>query len=161
MNTGRASLLLSLIAVALSAIAVIDAHHPSRSGYVPGLGELMTAIQMRHAKLGIAGESGNWGLADYEIDELDEGLSDVVDLHPTHANVRKPLTALVPQFTKMPIERLRTAIKAKNPEAFLGAFDELTAGCNGCHQTASFGFNVVTRPTSPPVTNQEFAPILR
>ncbi|MGE5413642.1 MAG: hypothetical protein ACM3NW_05660, partial [Syntrophomonadaceae bacterium] len=39
----------------------------------PGLGELMTFNQMRHAKLWFAGEAGNWKLARYELDELGEG----------------------------------------------------------------------------------------
>src|SRR5262249_41193919 len=41
--------------------------------YTPGLGELMTLQQMRHAKLWLAGQAGNWELASYELDELDEG----------------------------------------------------------------------------------------
>src|SRR5690242_1138313 len=33
--------------------------------YVPGLGEMMTLQQMRHVKLWLAGEAGNWELAGY------------------------------------------------------------------------------------------------
>jgi hypothetical protein len=36
----------------------------------PGLGEIMSANQMRHVKLWFAGEAGNWPLASYEVDEL-------------------------------------------------------------------------------------------
>jgi hypothetical protein len=36
----------------------------------PGLGEIMTLNQMRHAKLWRAGEAQNWSLAAYELDEL-------------------------------------------------------------------------------------------
>jgi hypothetical protein len=46
--------------------------------YAPGLGELMTLQQMRHTKLWLAGQAGNWELAAYELDELGEGFDDVV-----------------------------------------------------------------------------------
>ena len=52
--------------------------------YVPGLGEMMSLQQMRHAKLWFAGQAQNWELASYEIDELGEGFDDVVKFHPTH-----------------------------------------------------------------------------
>src|SRR5262249_54986079 len=52
--------------------------------YTPGLGEIMTLQQMRHTKLWLAGEAGNWDLAAYEIDELGEGFDDVIKYHPTH-----------------------------------------------------------------------------
>ena len=39
---------------------------------------------MRHTKLWLAGQAGNWKLAEYEVEELGEGFDDVVKLHPTH-----------------------------------------------------------------------------
>ena len=39
---------------------------------------------MRHTKLWLAGQAGNWSLAAYEIKELAEGFDDVVKMHPTH-----------------------------------------------------------------------------
>src|SRR5689334_13319976 len=56
----------------------------SAEAYAPGLGEIMTLQQMRHTKLWLAGEAGNWDLAAYEIDELGEGFDDVIKFHPTH-----------------------------------------------------------------------------
>ena len=53
--------------------------HPESAGaaepYVPGLGEIMSATQMRHLKLWYAGQAGNWPLAAYEVDELEEGFA--------------------------------------------------------------------------------------
>src|SRR5262249_8005861 len=49
--------------------------------YEPGLGEFMTATQLRHAKLWFAGKQNNWDLAAYEIDEIKEGLEDAARLH--------------------------------------------------------------------------------
>ena len=130
----------------------------AKSGFAPGLGEIMGMNQIRHEKLWFAGANGNWPLAAYELDELQEGLDDAVKYHPTHDKVPEPLGRLVPRFTSSPLQQLRQAVEAGDKAAFGKAFDALTAGCNGCHEAASFGFNVVKRPASPPFTNQEFAP---
>ena len=143
-------------------IAALEAHHQpaptsaTAKGYVPGLGEIMGFNQIRHDKLWSAGQAANWPLAGYEVDELKEGLDDAVRYHPTDEKVPAPLTDLVPRFTGPPLAELQRAIDGKNRRAFIKAFDHLTAGCNGCHVAARFGFNVVKRPTTPPFTNQEF-----
>ena len=124
----------------------------------PGLGEIMAANQMRHAKLWFAGEAGNWPLADYEVDELTEGFDDVVRFHPTHKDSPQPLRDLVQALIEPPLAKLRVAIEARDKQRFEAAFDALTAGCNACHQATHFGFNVVVRPTANPYTNQRFEP---
>lgn len=169
MTTARVALVLSVAAGALAAASYLQgrpAAPPSdkssmeeeHTGYVPGLGDIMTLQQMRHAKLALAGAAGNWELADYELDELDEGFDDIVTYHPTHKDIKQPLTELVPTFTKVPVENMREAVKAKDMDKFTAAFDSLTAGCNSCHQATDFGFNVVIRPTSSAFPNQQFAP---
>lgn len=127
--------------------------------YTPGLGEIMTLNQMRHAKLWLAGQEGNWPLADYEIDELEEGFEDAVEYHPTHKDSPLPIKDLVPELTTAPITALRRAVEEEDNAAFLQAFDGLTAACNSCHETTNFGFNVVKRPTANYFTNQDFAPL--
>src|SRR4029079_19597787 len=56
----------------------------STKAYAPGLGEMMTLQQMRHTKLWLAGQAGNWDLAAYEIKELGERFAEVLVLHPKH-----------------------------------------------------------------------------
>jgi hypothetical protein len=127
--------------------------------YAPGLGELMSLNQMRHAKLWFAGRDRNWPLARYEVDELQEGLDDVVRYHPVHEGSPLPLSALVPKIMDPPLAEMRRAIETEDPRAFLAAYDDLTAGCNGCHRAANFGFNVVKRPEGEGwFANQEFTP---
>jgi len=128
------------------------------AAYVPGLGEIMAANQMRHLKLWYAGEAHDWPLARYEVDELEEGFVDAVRYHPTHPGAPRPLTELVPEFTAGPIAALRQAIRDESEPEFAAAFDSLSEGCNGCHREAGFGFNVIVRPTSNPYANQRFAP---
>ena len=61
---------------------------PQAETYTPGLGEIMTLQQMRHTKLWLAGEAGNWDLAAYEIKELGEGFDDIVSTTPRMKNRR-------------------------------------------------------------------------
>lgn len=125
--------------------------------WTPGLGELMSLQQMRHAKLWFAGEAGNWKLARYELDELKEGFDDVMRLHPTHKDSPVPISEVVPRIMSEPQSDLGKAVDAKDRARFGKAYDALTAGCNSCHQATNFGFNVVRRPAVNPYPNQSFA----
>ncbi len=124
--------------------------------YTPGLGDLMGATQMRHAKLWFAGENKNWDLAAYEVDELREGLADAAHFNPMFKNI--PVQAMLEQFTTQPLSNLDKAIASKKVEGFKQAFDELTAACNGCHHAAGREFISITRPIAVPLTNQNFMP---
>ena len=150
----RKTCLAVLFAFAMSACN----RKPAEPPYTPGLGEIMTFQQMRHVKLWLAGQAGNWPLAGYELDELNEGFADVAMYHPTHKDADLPIPQLLDKIIKAPVAQLDEAIKAKDQDRFLKAFDQLTEGCNGCHQATKFGFNVVTRPTGNPYANQQFEP---
>lgn len=128
------------------------------SAYTPRLGELMSFNQLRHAKLWYAGQAGNWALARYQFDELRGQLDAIVELYPTVEGSTDALTALMPRIMDAPMEGVRAAIEARDPEGFSKAFDTLTAGCNACHQSAGRGFNVIKRPTGTAwYANQDFS----
>jgi hypothetical protein len=118
----------------------------------------MTLTQMRHAKLWFAGQAGNWPLASYELDELQEGLQDAATFHPTHKDAPLPIPGLIDKIMTDPVKRLEKAIDAKDAAGFAQAFDAITEGCNACHRATNFGFNVVTRPTENGYSNQAFQP---
>jgi hypothetical protein len=154
----------SLFVVAVAALLVLhfDAHaqeaassKPSQA-YTPGLGEFMLATQTRHAKLWWAGRAGNWDLADYEIDELKEGLEDIVKYIPVFKDI--PVGKMIESIMDAPIENVEKAIKAKDRARFVVAFDKLTEACNTCHHSANRGFIAIRRPTSPTFSNQSFSP---
>ena len=129
--------------------------------YAPGLGEIMTLQQMRHTKLWLAGEAGNWDLAAYEIKELQEGFDDVVKFHPTHEDSPVAPKDAIPRMVTVPLDELRSVVDRKDGKAFGQAFDAVTKACNDCHQATNFGFNVVQRPATNPYPNQVFAPAQR
>jgi len=128
----------------------------AKAGYAPGLGEFMLATQTRHAKLWFAGNVQNWDLADYEIDELKEGLEDVVKHIPVFKDI--PIGKMIESIMDSPIENVEKAIKAKDRAKFVAAYDKLTEGCNSCHQSASRPFIVIQRPATSAFPNQNFNP---
>src|SRR5215212_9240397 len=125
--------------------------------YTPGLGEIMGYLQVRHAKLSFAGEKENWQLADYELDELQEGLEDITKFHPTHEKVLMATDKALRQFMDLPLRQLRDAIAKKNAAAFASAFENVTSSCNACHQQCNFGFIHIPKPDGHPYSNQDYA----
>jgi hypothetical protein len=149
---------LATIAVLIltAAEAVGAGERPASEPYIPGLGEFMSATQVRHAKLWFAGNARNWELAAFELDEIKEGLGDAARVHPTHEGVA--VADMIKANLDAPLADLAKVIEAKDESGFSRAFDRLTAGCNACHMTAAHAFIRIHRPTAPPVSNQIFAP---
>jgi hypothetical protein len=142
--------------IAFAASVMFAAAQPAKEPYQPGLGEFMTATQLRHAKLWFAGKQNNWDLAAYEIDEIKEGLEDAARLFPTFDGI--PVAEMIKNIIDPRIEELEKAVRAKSSTKFTAAFDELTGGCNSCHAGASKPFIRIQRPIASPLTNQNFAP---
>jgi hypothetical protein len=143
--------MIALVASALSAAA-----QPAKTSYAPGLGEFMTATQLRHAKLWFAGRANNWDLAAYEIDEIKEGLEDAEKQFPTHDGI--PVAEMIKTLIDPAIEELEKAVGARSSAKFSVAYDKLTSACNTCHAGANKPFIRIQRPTESPLSNQNFAP---
>ena len=118
--------------------------------YAPGLGEIMGGIQMHQAKLWYAGMNDNWKLAQYEIDELKERFEQARTVESDRPEVK-----MIPMMYPS-IDSINVAISHKNLEEFKSGFRLLTASCNSCHGANNFEFNIITIPTAPPVSNQDF-----
>jgi len=152
-----------LAALTSAAVLAASCSRPSAPAsleepYHPGFGEIMSFQQMRHTKLWFAGQAGNWDLASYELDELGEGFDDVVKYYPTHKESQVSPRDVIPRMATPALDALKKAVEAKDRAAFEGAYDELTTGCNNCHQAMRFGFNRVQRPATNPYPNQQFDP---
>ncbi len=139
-----AAMLLGVTASAQNAAPLAGA-----AANVPGLTEIMILQQLRHIKLWFAGRAGNWPLADYEVDELNDGFDDVNTLLGGDT---------VEKMVGAPIKALQKAIADKNRAAFMTAFDSLSAGCNNCHHTLDHAFIVIQRPALLPYSDQAFEP---
>lgn len=149
------SLPLAAMVVAALHAGMARADARPAEAYVPGMGEIMSATQMRHSKLWFAGETGNWELAQYELDEIKEGLDDAMKYYPMFKGA--PVSVLLDKYTSKPLADLAQSVGEKDSAKFANAFDRLTAACNGCHQAAEHGYIVIKRPTAVPSSNQEFS----
>lgn len=123
----------------------------AEEGYVPGLGDIMTTIQMRHIKLWFAGKSKNWELANYELERIRQGLEDAATLY-------SGIPAEYVGATVSPIQDIDAAVKVKSGAQFAEAYEALTGACNACHQAIGRGFIVIRPPSASPFTDQSFAP---
>lgn len=139
----------------LSFITGCTAQMPTKPSYTPGLGEFMTQISYRHGKLWFAGLAQNWELANYELEEIEEGLADVSQFHPSHDTV-KGIPELIVQLMEDSVKQTQQAIRDKKPDAFIVGYDAITAACNVCHQKTGFGFNVIIKPQMNVYSNQRF-----
>ena len=119
--------------------------------YLPGLGNIMEAIQWRHIKLAYAGKSANWELARYELGQMQESLSDAARLYQGI-----PIEKV--NMIEQPLMALSDAIKSKDGPRFTRAFANLTGACNSCHAAAEVSFITIQVPTASPFSDQSFSP---
>jgi hypothetical protein len=124
--------------------------------YIPGLEQFMGVILTEHAKLWYAGSARNWELAEYQLGEIKEVMSDVQDLVPTFKNL--PLADMLDAVITGQIADLEKAIDAKDPKKFADGYGKLTDACNACHQATGNGFVVIKRPGPGGFPNQDFTP---
>jgi hypothetical protein len=151
----RIAILACIAAMALGTLAA-GAQQKQQKPYVPSLADLMLTLQLRHIKLWLSGSASNWELANFAVHEIEEGLETAAELHPTYKD--SPISRMIEDTVKAPIEDIEKAIKAQNRAAFVSAYDKLTAACNACHQASNHAFIVIQRPATSPFPNQTFAP---
>jgi len=133
------------------AAAQTGVNPPPSSPYVPRLGDIMNAAQIRHIKLWFAGKSANWELAAYEVRQLKASLVEAASLYEGI-----PVTNVTTMV--QPVQAVADAIEANDGKKFVKAYGDLTSGCNACHQSIGRGFIVIRVPDVSPFSDQQFAP---
>jgi hypothetical protein len=118
--------------------------------YLPGFGEIMSTIQVHHAKLWFAGTNQNWDLSAYELGEIRESFDDI-QKYETARTESKLAPMIIPA-----LDGVSSAITNKNVNDFEKAFRNLTNTCNSCHVAAKHEYNVIQIPHNPPFSNQLF-----
>lgn len=113
--------------------------------FVPRLNDMMVATQVRHFKLWYAGLVQNWPLANYELTQIRNVVTDTERLFGDKGEAK--MSAMM----KPAVDQLADAIKAKDETKFKGAFSKLTAACNSCHEAAGFGFIKIRDPRLSPL----------
>ena len=118
--------------------------------YIPQLGDLMNSAQTRHIKLWLAGKAANWPLAAFELERLKASLVQAALLY-------SGIPASNVTTLANPLGDVAGAIDAKDGRGFTKAYGELTAACNGCHQSMGRPFLVIRAPTEQPFGDQVFS----
>ena len=116
---------------------------------MPGLGDIIQTIRWRHIKLSYAGKLGNWGLAGYELSQMQESLNNAAQLYQ---NIPIEKIGMVEQ----PLIALSDTIRAKSGPRFARAFADLTETCNSCHAAAQVGFITIHVPAASSFSDQPF-----
>ena len=122
----------------------------------PGVGSLMSGVQLHFAKLHFAASAGNWELAAFELHEVEENLEKAALLRPEENGV--DLGGVTAAFRQTQLAALKAAAEAGDPPAFRSAYAEAVSVCNGCHAATGRPFIVIVEPTAPPVSNQQWEP---
>ena len=136
------TVLLSAIIAVLSASGAAAAAELSAT-----LSDLMTRVQLQHAKLWFAGKLSNWNLANYELQQID------ANLEATSRLLANPSQA---DRASEQIRAVRQALLSKDGPAFMTSYAGLTNECNGCHRSSGYAWIVMQIPLTLPVPNQLF-----
>jgi hypothetical protein len=148
---------LVLLLLALSAAALLPARasdDAERANSAFALADMMLFIQIRHDKLWFAAQAENWPLVEFLYEETQAMFNQAAIAHPTYDG--HVISELLPLHTARAMVDLQTAMRAQDRRAFNRAYDDLTTACNGCHQASDHGFIMITRPSAPPFSNQQF-----
>ncbi|QHP71286.1 c-type cytochrome [Bradyrhizobium sp. LCT2] len=139
----RLKTLLSIaILVTLSASSAGTPVDPSAT-----LSDLMTRLQLQHAKLWFAGKLRNWGLAEYELQQIGANLEATGKLQtdPSQAN-----------RAKRQLDTVRQAIHSRDLPGFITSYADMTNECNTCHRSSGYASIAIQIPLTLPVPNQLF-----
>lgn len=120
----------------------------------PELGQQMLELQIRHARLWQAGQAQNWLLTQFQLAELRESFSGVLELNGDHAALQpKRLADVMPAITDPALKQLQEAVDAQDGMKFEAAYDALSEACTTCHEASDHGFLVIQRPKTPLLDN--------
>jgi hypothetical protein len=114
----------------------------------------MLELQIHQNKLWFAGAGGNWDLARFYLDKIEEDYRPVIGagIVVGSTDVSDIMATTLPPL----LDALRTAAADRDAEAFSARYLDLVQGCNSCHRSAGQGFIVIQRPSAPFMDNQRF-----
>ncbi|MCS6895214.1 MAG: hypothetical protein NZZ60_03570 [Bacteroidia bacterium] len=98
------------------------------------LATFMASYERFLSKLHQAGTAQNWALAEFYHEELEETAEQLEKLGLEDDGV--PVSAMMRPNLIEPLEAVKKAIDAKNPEQFQQSLSLLITRCNGCHTAA-------------------------
>jgi hypothetical protein len=104
-----------------------------------GFDVAMMEVGHRYIDLYWAGEDRNWAAAAYELQKMRLAIENGIERRPKRALSAQP-------FLAGPLAAMVEAVAAEDPELFASRFQDLTAGCNGCHAMEQVPFFEIRPP---------------
>jgi hypothetical protein len=159
-ETSKLAILAMVIGLAVTISTGADAAGPEASptaGYLPSISDFMIAtIQPRHIRLWLAVQNKNWEFAAYELGNLKGAFNRLGRAHPSEHDI--PFQDMIASVTEQPFIDLDKAIQSKDANGFAKAYNDLTSGCNACHQAMNHGVVVSRVPPNAVVPDLDFTP---
>jgi hypothetical protein len=118
--------------------------------------DVMTKLQRHAAKLWFAGQQAHWSLADFYVDELEEGMEEIAEEEVVEDGVN--ISELMKVMGLQSLKPIREAITEQDKAQFEEKYRLLIRSCNDCHNNSNYEFIKVTVPTAPTFSNQQFEP---
>lgn len=144
----RPRVVVAMVALSsLSAVVGLPKHAIAQDKPSTGLVEIMLTAQAQHIKLWFAGKLGNWRLASYQLDKIEETLRHAESLY---------LVARAAEFAPKQMQSVRDTIERRNVADFSKAYAELTNECNSCHRALDRNFITIQVPPTSSFTDQLF-----
>ena len=115
-------------------------------GIQPGLGTVMIEYGRRFALAKHAVDAGDWGMAQYQINEQ-------IEIQEVGETTRAGKAELLAGFEHAYLDPISEAIVAQDADAFNQAYEAAIGGCNGCHGMTGHPY---VRYQMPPTSPQPF-----
>lgn len=117
----------------------------------------MVLFQRYLDKAAIAGEAGNWDLAAFYAEKIEENSQRVVDGGYLLDGV--DVSALAAEVAVPRAAGLVEAARTGGAEGFEAALGRMVDGCNACHRRAGYREVQIVRPDGAAYPSQDFTPI--
>jgi len=109
----------------------------------PGLGTVMIEYGHRIALMHQAAQSGDWGMAQYQLKEATE-------IQEVGETTRPANASLLKSFEHSYLDKLAKDIQAKDKTSFDADFSATIKGCNTCHKATGHPYIEVQAPLTNP-----------
>lgn len=117
--------------------------------------DYMHKLQIFSAKLYFAGQEGNQELVDFYLHELEETMEILEDANVVDEGIE--ISRQISAFGVPAIEYFEKMLEKEGMEAFESSYENLITSCNSCHVQTKHPFIKISKPTTPPFSNQIFS----
>jgi hypothetical protein len=142
-----------------AALAAVQSDIETIKGKLSGQAHVMMDVAYHFRNLWFAAQRGNWPLAEFYFNETRSHLRWAVRVIP----VRKDslgrdvqLGPILEAFENSDLKLLEDALKAKDREEFVAAYERALTGCYTCHQASDKAYLTLKVPDHPAEALVEF-----